>query len=360
MARLDRYIRNTVLLAIALVMLALAGLDFIFTLFEEAGGTNEVYTIPDALKYVLLTMPRHLYELLPITALVGALIGLGILASNNELVVMQCSGVKTGRIIWAVMKPAIVLMLLGLMLGEFIAPPLELRAEVNKAVASGESVALSRFGHWQKDNEQFMHFNAIDPDGILYGVTVYRYAPDGSLLSNLVAERATYQHQSEQPYWLLGEVVESVFLRQDGQLQSTNTEYATRPWDVGLTPELLQVLIIDPDKMAISDLFRFASRFRSQGLDADEYFLAFWKKILQPLSTAVLVLVAISFIFGPLRQSSMGSRLFVAIGFGLLFIILQNLFGTVSLVYGLDPLLAVLLPITLSILVGLALLRKAV
>jgi lipopolysaccharide export system permease protein len=356
MTTLDKYIRQTVLMAMLLVLLVLASLDLLFTFFDEIGSTDANYTGLEATAYVLHTFPRHLYELLPMVALIGALVGLGILASSNELVVMQASGVPVRRIVWAVMKPTLALMVLGIMLGEFIAPPLELRGEVNKAMARGQEVIMSRYGHWQREDRDFMHFNAIDPAGVLHGVMIYSFDENRVLQSNIFAEQAVYEADAG---WRLLGVTETAFSLQDGELTSSNQHYPTKRWQVTLSPEVLKVMIMDADKMAVSDLYQYARRFESQGQDASQYFLSFWKKLLQPLTTGVLVLVAISFIFGPLRDSPMGARVFAAICFGLLFLILQRLLNTVSLVYHLPPLPAVLFPIILSGLFGGWLLRRA-
>ena len=115
---------------------------------------------------------------------------------------------------------------------------------------------------------------------------------------------------------------------------------------------------MDPDNMAMTDLWRYAGYFKSQGQDASQYFLAFWRKLFQPLTTAALVLVAVSFIFGPLRSATVGSRLFTAICFGLLFILLQRILNIVSLVYQSEPLLAVLLPILLCAAFGVWMIKR--
>ncbi len=355
MRKFDAYIRNSVLMAMLLVLLVLAGLDFLFTVFDELGGTNERYQTTDALQYVLLTFPRHVYELLPMTALMGALIGLSVLASSNELVVMQSAGVKTGRIVWAVMKPAMFVMLLGLVLGEYITPPLDLRAEVNKTVANSDEVVLSNFGNWQRNDNEFLHFNAIEPEGVLHGVSIYSFNEEQELTGNIVAESARYENNR----WLLENVRRTLFTQADEELQSELTLLPELDWDVDLSPEILQLMIVDSDSLAISDLYFYARRFIEQGQDANAYLMNFWEKALQPLTTAVLVLVAISFIFGPLREATMGSRVFTAVSFGLLFIILQELFSTLGLVYQFNPLLAVLTPILLSGLLGMYLLKKA-
>ncbi len=388
MRKLDRYIGQNVLLAMAVVLLALGGLDFLFTVFEELGDTEGTYDTAAALRYVLLTGPRHIYELLPMTALIGALVGLGMLAAGNELVALQAAGIARARIVIAVMKPALLVIVLGLVLGEVVAPWLEMRGVVGKALASGEQVGLSRYGHWQRDGAAFMHFNAIEPEGILYGVSIFAFDDQQRMVRTVTAERAVYVDGSvaaagggvqagivqreriasqsgaavagQTPgYWVLENGTELVFTHDADVVGGTRNDFTAQGWDLDLTPDLLQVLIVDPDRMAISDLYRYAQRFERQGQDADVYYLAFWKKVLQPVTTLVLVLLAISFIFGPLRQVTMGFRVFTAICFGLGFTILQNLLHTMSLVYRFEPLFAVLLPLVLCAALGLFLFRRA-
>ena len=359
MVKIDRYIRKTVFLAMLVVLLALSSLDLVFMAFDEIADTNEHYKSLDALKYVCFTFPSHIYELLPMSALIGALVGLGIMASSNELVVMQAAGVRVSRIVWSVMKPTIVVMLFGLCLGEYIAPTLELKGEVSKSIARGGGLGLSQQGFWQRNENEYMHFNAIDAEGVMQGLTIYEYE-EQQLLSNTFAETARYKDSAENSYWLLENGTKTKFLKVEGQLVSDSSSFNEKVWDVDLSPDLLQVMMIDADKMAISDLYRYASRLESQGQDASQYLLSFWKKFLQPLTTAALVLVAISFIFGPLREATMGSRVFTAVCFGLVFIIVQRLLNTVSLVYQFNPFFAVLVPIAVVGFVGIYLLRRAV
>jgi lipopolysaccharide export system permease protein len=382
MRKLDRYIGQNVLLAMAVVLLALGGLDLLFTIFEELGDTEGTYDTAAALRYVLFTLPRHIYELLPMTALIGALIGLGVLAAGNELVALQAAGIARVRIVIAVLKPTLLVIALGLLLGEKVAPQLEMRAEVDKALASGEQVGLSRYGHWVRDGDAFMHFTTIDPEGILLNVSVFVFDEQQRMVRSVTAERAVYlsgsatdaarvgvvqrERVASEPgvtrgenYWVLEDGTELVFTHGDERVTSTRNDFASEGWDLDMTPDLLQVLIVDPDRMAISDLYRYAQRFERQSQDANAYYLAFWKKTLQPVTTLVLVLLAISFIFGPLRQATLGLRLFTAICFGLSFTILQNLVHTMSLVYQFQPLVAVLAPLLLCALIGAVLLRRA-
>jgi lipopolysaccharide export system permease protein len=379
---LDRYIARGVLLAMAVVLLILGGLDFLFTAIDELGDTSDSYSTGAALRYVLFTFPRHVYELLPMTALIGALTGLGMLAAGNELVAMQVAGVPVRRIVLAVMKPAFVVMLLGLVLGEFLAPRLELSAELGKSLSRGEEVGLSRYGQWQRDGSAFIHYNGVDPDGILYQVSLLQFDEQQRLVRSVQARRAVYlsgdqanQVQRElnrtqdgdrgngrgTTRWQLEEGNEARFrYAESGRVEAVERNYfPAQQWELDLSPDFLQVLIVDADKMAMSDLWRYAQRFERQGQNASLYYLSFWKKTLQPLTTAVLVLVAVSFIFGPLREATMGSRVFTAICFGLLFTILQRLVHNVALVYQFSPLTAVLLPLLFTALLGAWLFRRA-
>jgi len=135
-------------------------------------------------------------------------------------------------------------------------------------------------------------------------------------------------------------------------------QYDWRRWDTELSPKLLNVLVLTPDALSIQNLYSYAQYLQQQELDSSEYWLAFWKKLLQPLATASLVLIAVSFIFGPLREVTMGQRIFTGVIVGIVFRTSQDLLGPASLVFGFSPLIAVALPLVVCGGVGIYLLRK--
>jgi lipopolysaccharide export system permease protein len=256
-------------------------------------------------------------------------------------------------------------MVLGLGLGEYVAPQLEFRAEIAKSQAQGLAVGLSRYGHWERDGNLFVHFNSIETFGVLYGVTIFEFDDEERLLRQITAQTAVYQGAADAEQepgkkhpWQLEHGTELGFDHSGAEVQNSHSDFDTRAIELDLTPSLLQVLVIVPASMRTSDLWRFANRFEQQQEDAGRYFLAFWKKALQPLNTAVLVLVAISFIFGPLRSASMGSRVFSAVVLGLVVTLVQRLLQELSLVYHLPPLSAVLIPILLCFVAGVMLLQR--
>lgn len=356
MRKLDAYIRNTVVLSMLVVVTLMASLDFIFTLTDELGSSLENYGMAEALWFTLRIMPTTIYELLPFTALGGALIGLGILASHNELIVIQAAGVSTTRIVWAVMKPTLVVMLLSLVLGEYVAPQLQQRAQSDRAIIMSGGLALSSAGgDWRKIGNEFIHVNVILPGGEeLQGVTRYVLDENRRLESSSFAVSAEYRSDASGEYWLLKDVRETTF----GSDSISVDSFDSFAWRVDMSPQLLSVLLVEPERQSITGLYRFAKYFETEGLESGSYYLAFWKKLLQPLATASLVLLAISFVFGPLRSATMGYRVFVAIGIGLVFTILQRMMGPASLLYGFDPLVAILVPILMCLVLGAWLLRR--
>lgn len=352
MVKLDRYIGAQVFVAILGVLGIIVGLALLFAFIDELGDVEGAYSLLDASWYVLLTAPRRLYEMLPMAALIGCLIGLGSLASNSELTIMRAAGVSIGRIVWAVMKPMLVLMLVGVLIGEYLAPYTENQAQASRAMAQGGGEAqTAKRGLWHRQGQEYVHINAVQPNGVLFGVTRYRFDENKRMLSASFARRAQY----EGDHWQLEEVATTHFQERSSEVIKQDRER----WDVELTPQLLGTVVLAPDALSITGLWGYIHYLAEQGLNNSQYWLSFWAKVLQPLVTAALVLMAISFIFGPLRSVTLGQRVFTGVLVGFVFRIAQDLLGPSSLVFGFSPLFAVLIPAGICALAGIWLLRRA-
>ncbi|NBF04875.1 LPS export ABC transporter permease LptG [Pseudomonas sp. Fl5BN2] len=352
MVKLDRYIGSSVFMAILAVLGIILGLASLFAFIDEMGNVSDTYTVIDVLSYVVLTAPRRVYEMLPMAGLIGCLIGLGTLASNSELTIMRAAGVSVGRIVWSVMKPMLVLMLVGVLVGEYVAPATETQAQASRALAQGSGDAQSsKHGLWHRQGDEFIHINAVQPNGLLYGVTRYHFDGQRHMLSSSFSRQARF-HEN---YWQLTDVTTTYF--RDG-----HTEVIKVPeerWDVALSPQLLSTVVMAPESLSISGLWGYIHYLADQGLNNGRYWLAFWVKVLQPLVTAALVLMAISFIFGPLRSVTLGQRVFTGVLVGFTFRIAQDLLGPSSLVFGFSPLFAVLVPAGICAVAGFWMLRRA-
>lgn len=352
MHKIDQYVMRTVGGAMFLVMVVVLSLDLIFGFIAELEDARNDYQTLQALWYVFMTLPRRIYDYLPLGAFMGCLVGLGAMASSSELTVIRAAGVSLKRIVWSAMKPALVVVLIGLVVGQYVAPPAERMAQSQKAIEQGAGTNIaSASGIWHREGEVFMHLNAVSPEGDLRGVSLFRFDEERWMLSASFAEQATYQGD----HWQLENVATTVI----GDEQLTQETQDTLRWETGLSPEVLSVLIVKPENLPMTGLYTYASYLDDQGLSSANYWLAFWKKVLMPVGTAVMVLVAISFIFGPLRSVTMGFRVFTGLIVGLLFKYMQDLLGPMSLVFGFNPVLAILLPIAINAAVGAVLMRRA-
>ena len=352
MVKLDRYIGAQVFVAILGVLGIIVGLALLFAFIDELSDIEDSYGLFDALWYVLLTAPRRLYEMLPMAALIGCLIGLGSLASNSELTIMRAAGVSIGRIVWAVMKPMLVLMLAGVLIGEYLAPYTENQAQASRAMAQGGGDAQSaKRGLWHRQGQEYVHINAVQPNGVLLGVTRYQFDENKRMQSASFARRAQYQGD----HWLLEDVATTHFRERSSEVIKQDSE----SWNIELTPQLLGTVVLAPDALSITGLWGYIHYLAEQGLNNSQYWLSFWTKVLQPLVTAALVLMAISFIFGPLRSVTLGQRVFTGVLVGFVFRIAQDLLGPSSLVFGFSPLFAVLVPAAVCALAGVWMLRRA-
>jgi len=350
--KLDRYIGAQVFVAILGVLGIIVGLALLFAFIDELSDVEDSYGLFDALWYVLLTAPRRLYEMLPMAALIGCLIGLGSLASNSELTIMRAAGVSIGRIVWAVMKPMLVLMLAGVLIGEYLAPYTENQAQASRAMAQGGGDAQSaKRGLWHRQGQEYVHINAVQPNGVLLGVTRYQFDENKRMQSASFARRAQYQGD----HWLLEDVATTHFRERSSEVIKQDSE----SWNIELTPQLLGTVVLAPDALSITGLWGYIHYLAEQGLNNSQYWLSFWTKVLQPLVTAALVLMAISFIFGPLRSVTLGQRVFTGVLVGFVFRIAQDLLGPSSLVFGFSPLFAVLVPAAVCALAGVWMLRRA-
>lgn len=351
MVIISRYIARQVFAAILLVLAVLLGLEVVIGLLDQTADLTERYTISRALYYTVMSLPSHVSQFLPFAVLIGCLGGLGTLAGTSELIVIRTAGVSVLRILWLALRPALVVTLCGLLVAEFVAPKCQQIAQSYRAMLlQKKDISISEYGLWHREGNSFVHFNAVQPNGELFGVTVFTLDENRRLQSALFALRAIY----EGDHWQFQEVRETRFLGDHLERSAA----PTRRWETQLSPQLLNILVLNPADLSISGLWQYVHFLREQGSHSGEYELALWNKLLQPLASISLVLVAASIIFGPLRQSSMGYRVFIGLLIGVVFRISQDMLGPASLVFGFPPVLASLTPITVSLLAGFLMLRQ--
>ena len=352
MSKLDGYIGRTVTVSILAVLMVILGLDVISAIVDQLGELEEGYQFTNMLEYVLWTMPERMYSQLGFSALVGCMVGLGTLASTSELTVMRASGVSIGRIAWAVMKPVIAMIILGLLLAELVIPMTNQQANSLKAIAKGELEASGlEQGLWLHDGEEFVHFNAAMPGGTLFGITRYRFDAEHQLQRVVFSERGHFAGGQ----WELQNSRQTTLTPE----RAESSQDARSVWTSDISPDLFAMVVPLPSDLSPRNLWSYGKFLDRKGEESGRYWLAFWKKVLQPLTIAGLVMMAISFIFGPLREVTTGLRVFTGVIVGIVFQTMQDMLGPSSVVFGFPPFIAVMVPILASFLLGWLLLKRA-
>ena len=346
MTILQRYIAQAILTSTGLVLLVLLGLytfmDFIVELEDVGKGQ---YQLTDVLVYLALSMPKRIYELLPIAALLGSVLGLGNLASQSELVVMRAAGISIRGINKAVMFVAIGLMLLALFIGEVIRPPAEQSARELQSVAqTGTAGSRSDNGFWTRDGTHFNHIDRILPDGRFAGVSIYEFDDQNRLRVVTKAKEASYDGEQ----WTLSGVIQSNLDKEGVSVKAV--EYAK--WRSQLNPGLLNVVVVPPEFLPVWSLVEYIRYLKTNHQSVGQYHMAFWMKVMMPLSSAVMVFLAVPFVFGPLRSTPIGARILVGALVGIGFHLFNQSFQHIGLVFGVLPWLAASLPTFLFAVVG--------
>lgn len=348
------YVAKSVLAATVIVLLGVVSLDLVFRIIAEAAKTTDKYTIANVVVYELLNSPAKLYQFMPMVGLIGCLTGLGALANNSELIVMRATGVSTFRLLITALIPAVLLLVVAMAIGEYVAPKTGQMAEVYRAQAHGYNRTISKRGVWVRDDNSFVQINAVHTSGILYGVNIFHM--QGKKLEKITqAKQAIYS----QDHWLLEDVQETHFI-DIGQLseQITQEKQTQMRWYSDLKPDVLAVAALDPDDLQMQQLWEMMRYYKEQSLNSSSYELAFWGKAFYPLIMMSLVIVGISFVFGPLREVSMGFRVFIGVLVGILLKTFQDTLGPVSMVYGFSPMFAMLMPALLCAAIGAFLLSR--
>lgn len=345
MNTLDRYIGKSILGAIFATLLTLVGLSAIIKFVEQFRSVGSgTYDIWQAVAFTVLTIPKDIETFFPMAALLGALIALGNLASRSELVVMQASGFSRFKIGMAVMKTALPLVLLTMVMGEWGIPQTEQFARDMRARAlSGGSVLSVRNGVWAKDGNHFVYARQVTDDAKLSDVYIYTFDDHRHLVSLKHANQATYS--PEENKWQLQQVNTSSI--SPDEINTTNR--LSEGWETNLSPDKLGAVSLRPTSLSISGLYSYIAFLKETGQDAGRFELTFWRKVFQPVSVGVMMLLALSFIFGSLRSVTAGARIVTGICFGFLFYVVNEIFGQMSVVYNMPTFMGALMPSLLFI-----------
>jgi len=349
---LDRYVAAAVVSGTGIALLVIVGMDVFFSVISQIDDVGKgSYTLYDMLRYVALITPQGAYELFPMAALLGSLVGMGMLAANSELIAMRAAGVSVWRIVQSVLQAGTLLLLVAVFVGELIAPAAEQYAQQLRAAATNKRVSfLGSHGLWVREENYYINAGKVLANDTLAELEVYRFDSAGRLAMATRAARAQYIDGK----WLMHDVRQSAFVEERVEVR----RFAEMAWPSLLTPELLGIVVLKPENMSALDIGQFIDYLEENGLDSLEYRYAFWGRFMTPLATLVMLFISVPFVFGGLRSVSAGQRIFVGILVGFGFYLVSQVSSQMGQVYNLNPLFAILAPVILFLALGMRAMRR--
>ncbi|NJD69600.1 MAG: LPS export ABC transporter permease LptG, partial [candidate division NC10 bacterium] len=304
MSTIDRHIWFRVIRGYALVMAVLLSIFSLIAFVNELDSVGRgTYTLGEAFLNVVLTIPSRMIELAPATAVLGSIIGLGELASSHELIAMQALGTSPTRIGVSVTATGILLMAVVVGIQEWVAPSTDQLAYMRRIRAITKPDALhTRQGFWSRDGRQFIRVHKVLPGRILSDVEIYEFDERDRLRLMTWAGQADPEDSDR---WVLRDVVQ----RTMGEEGVVSNQLATLPWAGSLTPAQVDILVLPTDVLSRSTLSQYITFLKKTGQDVARLEIRLWQQLTMPLSTLMMVLVAIPFVLGPLRKATAGKRI---------------------------------------------------
>ena len=349
---LDRYIGTAIagsILMVATILIA------VFTFFEFIDELDAIgkgnYRLRDMLEFSLLRAPSLAYEILPIAALVGSLIGLGNLVFNRELIAMRAAGVSLPQIIGSVMKASTIVVVIAVIIGEFISPYTEQLALQRRAFARYDQITFkANHGLWIRDGKNFINIRSILPDDVLGEIFIYEFDDDNRLRVSTYAKKAKFSGQ----HWMLDDIQQTTF--EHDRVKSHKLDRAR--WRSPLRPGLVNMVTIEPENLSMWDLGKYIRYLDSNGQNTRRYQQAFWFKVIYPLAAAVMVFLSLPILLTTLKNIGIGPRIVIGSVVGLVFHITNQVAGHVGVVHQLPPALIIPLPTVLTLVAAFALMHR--
>jgi lipopolysaccharide export system permease protein len=357
----ERYLAKQIYAAFGFILFALVALFLFFDILSELGSVQGAYTLPLALLHVLLKAPSRISEIIPIAGLIGSIYVFAMLASQSEFTILRIAGLDVKRGLITLTKISIPLVVLTLIMSEWVGPYTEAKSDQIRMKAMGSAYSSQfRTGVWVKDRlrdedgsgavrpgVRYVNVGKVDKDNEIHNIRMYEFNDSYHLLSIRSAVSGKFD---ETGVWILNDVIETRF-KETKQSDPLNPVFSAQSFthpmitlESEVTPQILSVLLISPEKMSIMSLGRFISHLRDNKQDAHRHAIAFWKKLIYPFTIFVMLTLALPFAYLKVRAGSVGIKVFGGIMLGMSFQLFNSLFSNVGLLGSWPALLTALTP----------------
>jgi lipopolysaccharide export system permease protein len=352
MRTIRRLIYGEVFAAVLFVLLAFLSLFFFFDFVDELPALGKpsaldpslIYGVPHALLYVALLTPSRIYELLPISVLIGTIFVLARLAQHSEYTILRTSGLGPWRALRTLLGLGALFVAVTFAIGDYIAPWADKTGQLLKARYQG-AISIGQTGAWLKEKQDYSNFSvnvgALSPQGELSNVRIFEFNNRGFLVSTLHARTGQIENDDS---WTLRGVERREFEVTEGVTRVARSAPETFRWPSQLNAEMVSVALLRPDRMRTADLFAYIRHLEANGQTAQRYQIEFWRKVFYPLSCLVMVVLALPFAYLHFRSGSITGYVFGGVMAGISFFLLNNVFGYIGNLNQWQPWLAAASP----------------
>jgi lipopolysaccharide export system permease protein len=329
---------RTILAMTALVLVVLLALAGLFEFIAELDDTQGDYQTPRVILYTVLRLPQLAFEMLPVAALIGSLLGLGALAANSEIVVMQSAGLSIRKLSGMVAMTGFVLLVFTGLLGEFIGPPLDYFAR-NMRMEARYQKDDDRLGNatWVRDGPVVLHLERVSSEFEFGSVYLFRFNEDNGLASIARAENSGIDKDDR---WILENFRETRF-EGDG-VQVVESSVAVESFDINA--EVLGISLVKPQSLSGRGLLSYIAYLRRNSLDARRYETELWYRVARTATVIIMPILALAFVFGSLRTGGSGGRLMIGVIIGLAYYLASEMLANSGQVFNFDPAVIAWLP----------------
>ena len=357
----ERYFAKQIYASFGFILFALVALFLFFDVLSELGSVNAKYTFPLALLHVLLKAPNRMVEIIPIAGLIGSIYVFAMMASQSEFTIFRVAGLDIKRSLFTLGKVSLPIVVFTLLISEVLGPYAESLSERIRMQALGSTFSSQfRSGVWVKDQlrdsdgsgpirpgVRYVNVGTIDQNDQIRQIRMYEFDPNYRLLSIRSAASGRFDNRG---IWELNDVSETRFTERRSNdpldaVYSAQTKVIPKlSLESQVTPQILNVLLISPEKMSIVSLGRFILHLQDNKQDMQRHAIAFWKKVIYPFIIFVMLALALPFAFMKVRAGSVGIKVFGGIMLGMSFQLFNTLFSSIGLLGALPAFFTAIFP----------------
>jgi len=349
---LYRYLNLEFALPIFGVMIGLIGILSFFDFIQEMNDLGKgTYSLLIIFSYVALSIPGHVYEIVPIAVLIGSMYAIGQLSENSELTVIRSSGFSIKKIAFTLSFTGLFFTLFTFAVGDLVTPLSEKKAQEIKITAK-ECIVTQEFrsGLWVKDGNSFINVEHVLPDTSLSNIHIYEFDGNFHLRTITNAKKGSFIEAE----WKLEDVDQTIF-NQD-KISTNSLKIAN--WKSLIKPEMMNVLLVSPEKMSSMGLIHFIKYLKNNRQKVTRYEIALWEKLIYPLASIAMVLFAIPFGFFQERSGGKNTKIFLGILFGIFYQIMNSGFRYIGLLNDWHPLSCAVIPTLIFFSIGVMMIYK--